>query len=102
MGTIASSASSVTKIAYFRPQFPVWLPFFKPKTISKIAILAPQNAHFQPFSRVSKPSKTYNTLIPSNLQTLQNSLIYDQTVTKSQEVPSRESICKNYSESLVE
>ena len=78
------------------------MAFFSPKTLSKIAILAPQNAHFQPFSRVPKPSKTYNTLIPSNLQTLQNLLIYDQTVTKSQEAPSRESICKDYSKLVVE
>jgi hypothetical protein len=99
---IANSVTSVTKLAYFRPQFPVWLPFFKPKTLSKITISAPQNAHFQPFSRAPKPSKTYNTLIPSNLQTIQNSLIYDQTVTKSQEAPSRESICKDYSKPLVE
>ena len=102
MGTIASSASSVTKLAYFRPQFPVWLAFPSPKTLSKIAISAPQNAHFQPFLRVNKPAKTYNTLIPSNLRTPQNSLIYDRTVTKLQEAPSRESICKDYSKQLVE
>ncbi|MCR4809180.1 MAG: hypothetical protein K5896_04895, partial [Prevotella sp.] len=31
-----------------------------------------------------------------------NSLIYGQAVTKSQEAPSRKSICKNYSKSVVE
>ena len=102
MGTIASSAPGVTKLAYFRPRFPVWLSFFSPKTLTKITILAPQNAHFQLFSKAHKPVQTYNTLIPSDLQVLQNSLIYDQTVTKSQEAPSRKSICKNYSESAVE
>ena len=102
MGTIASSATSVTKLAYFRPHFPVWLSLFSPKTLSQITISAPQNAHFQPFLRVLKPAKTGNTLIPSYLQTSQNSLIYGQRVTKSQEAPSRKSICKDYSESVVE
>jgi len=102
MGTIASSAPSVTKLAYFRPHFPVWLSFFSPKTLTKIPILAPQNAHFQLFSRVPKPVKTHNNLIPSHLQTFQNSLIYGHAVTKSQEAPSRKSICKNYSKSVVE
>ncbi len=91
----------MTKLAYFRPYFPVWQPFFSPKTLSEITILSSQNAHFQLFSKAHKPVQTYNTLIPSDLQVLQNSLIYDQTVTKSQEAPSRESICKNYSKSLV-
>ena len=77
------------------------MAFFKPKTLSKIAISAPKNGQFQPFSRLSKPTKTYNTLIPSNLQTRQNSLIHDQAATKSQEAPSRKSICKDYSKSLV-
>jgi hypothetical protein len=102
VGTIASSAPSVTKLAYFRRHFPVWLSFFSPKTLTKIPISAPQNAHFQPFSKVYKPSKIHNTLIPSNLQIFQNSLIYGQAVTKSQEAPSRKSICKDYSESVVE
>jgi len=92
----------VPKLAYFRPHFPVWQSFFSPKKLSKIAISAPQNANFQPFSRVLKPTKIHNTLITSHLQTPQNSLIYDQTVTKSQEAPSRKSICKDYSESVVE
>ena len=102
MGTIASSAPSVTKLACFRPHFPVWLSFFSPKTLTKFAISAPQNAHFQPFLRVPKPVKTHNTLIPNHLQSFQNSLVYGQAVTKSQEAPSRESICKNYSELFVE
>ena len=90
------------KIAYFRPHFLVWLSFFSPKTLSKIAISAPRNAHFRPFLRVLKPAKVYNTLITNYLQIPQNSLIYDQTVTKSQEAPSRESICKDYSKMFVE
>ena len=98
---IANSVTNVTKLAYFRPQFPVWLAFSSPKTLSKITILAPQNAHFQPFSRVLKPTKIHNTLITNHLQTPQNSLIYDQTVTKSQETPSRKGICKDYSKLLV-
>ena len=102
MGTIASSATSVTKLAFLRPHFPVWLSFFSLKTLSQITILAPQNAHFQHFSGVLKPAKIHNTLITNHLQTPQNSLIYDQTVTKSQEAPSRKSICKDYSESVVE
>ena len=57
MGTIASSATSVTKLAYFRPHFLVWLSFSSPKKLSEIAISAPQNALFQPFSKVSKPTK---------------------------------------------
>ncbi len=92
----------MTKLAYFRPHFPVWQSFFSPKKLSKIAISAPQNAHFQPFLRANKPTKTYNTLIPNNLQAPQNSLIYDQAVTKLQEAPSRESICKDYSKMFVE
>jgi len=102
VGTIASSATSVTKLAYFQPLFLVRLPFFSPKTLSAIAILAPQNAHFQPFSRAPKPTKTHNTLISNYLQAHQNSLIYDQLATKSQEAPSREGICKDNSELLVE
>ena len=98
---IANSATSVPKLAYFRPQFPVWKPFSSPKTLSKIAISAPKNVHFQPFSRVLKPAKIRNTLIPSHLQTTQNSLIYDQTPTKSQEAPSHKPICKDYFKSLV-
>jgi len=92
----------VPKLAYFRPHFPVWQSFFSPKTLSKIAISAPKNAHFQPFPREPKPAKTHNILIPSNLQPLQNSLIHDQAVTKSQKAPSRKSICKEYSQSFVE
>jgi len=91
----------VPKIAYFRPHFLVWLSFFSPKTLTKNAISAPQNAHFQHFSRVLKPAKIHNTLITNHLQTPQNSLIYDQTVTKSQEAPSRKGICKDYSKLLV-
>ena len=102
MGTIASSAPSVTKLACFRPHFPVWPSSISQKTLSQIAISAPQNAHFQPFLRVLKPANTHNTLIPSHLQIFQNSLIYGQAVTKSQEAPSRKSICKNYSKSVVE
>ncbi len=70
--------------------------------LSAIAISAPQNAHFQPFSKVFKPTEIHNTFIPSYLQTIQNSLIYDQLATKSQEAPSREGICKDNSELLVE
>ena len=99
---IANSATNVPKIAYFRPHFLVWQSFFSPKTLSKIAISAPQNANFQTFSRAHKPTTIHNTLIPSYLQTPQNSLIYGQTVTKSQEAPSRESICKDYSKMFVE
>jgi hypothetical protein len=92
----------VPKIAYFRPHFLVWQSFFSPKTLSKIAISTPQNAHFRPFSRAHKPTTIHNTLIPSHLQNIQNSLIYGQTVTKSQEVSSREGICKDYSKMFVE
>ncbi|MCR4916593.1 MAG: hypothetical protein K6A96_12640 [Prevotella sp.] len=102
MGTIASSATSVTKLTYFRLHFPVWLSFFSLKTLTQITISAPQNAHFQPFLRELKPTKTRNTLIPSHLQIFQNSLIYGQAVTKSQEPHSRESICKDYSKLFVE
>ena len=70
--------------------------------LSGIAIFTPQNAYFQPFSRASEPVKIRNALIYSYLQTLHNSLIYAQTATKSQKAPSREPICKDYSESLVE
>ena len=82
MGTIASSATSVTKLAHFRLHFPVWLSFFSLKTLSKIAISAPQNTHFQPFLRVHKPTKIRNTFIHSNLQIFQNSLIYGKRSQK--------------------
>ncbi len=70
--------------------------------LSAIAILAPKNAYFQPFSKESKYVKIHNTFIPSPLQTRQNSLVYDQLATKSQETPSRRGICKDNSELLVE
>ena len=57
MGTIASSATSVTKLACFRPHFLVWLSFFSPKTLSAIAILAPKMPIFSHFRRSPSTSK---------------------------------------------
>ena len=56
MGTIASSATSVTKLACFRPHFLVWLSFFSPKRSPQSPFLPLKMPVFSHFRRRLSPS----------------------------------------------